>query len=116
MLQDLLRQEGIPVLAKDEISGGYLKIYAGYSVFGETLFVAQKDSARAIELLQILRQNGEVALEEAQKESFDDAALFEQYENEQEKQQAGEEKEKSIIPVILILAVAVFLTLWKLGL
>lgn len=39
MLQDLLRQEGIPVLAKDKESGGYLKIYMGYSMFGEDLYV-----------------------------------------------------------------------------
>lgn len=116
MVQDLLQKEGIPVLARDEETGGYLKVYAGYSVFGESLYVKEKDYARAQELLHAMQQNSEEALEEAQTEAFDDVALFEQSEAEQQKQQQGEEKKKSAIPVVLILAVAVILVLWKLGL
>lgn len=83
MLQDLLRQEGIPVLAKDKESGGYLKIYMGYSMFGEDLYVRESDYERAQELMQSLCQNCDAAINEAQPEAFDDAAQFEAYENAQ---------------------------------
>lgn len=116
MMQDLLRKEGIPVLVKDEESGGYLKVYAGYSVFGDSLYVKEEDYARAQELLYAMQQNSEVALQEAQTDAFEDAALFEEYENEQEVQQETGEKKKSAIPVILIIIVAAILTLWNLKL
>ena len=52
MLQDLLRQEQIAVLVQDEAGvGGYMKIYMGYSIYGETLYVHREDFARAQELL-----------------------------------------------------------------
>ena len=47
ILQDLLRQEGIPVLVKDVGSGGYLKVYMGYSVFGYALYVQRGQYERA---------------------------------------------------------------------
>lgn len=47
MLQDLLRQEQIPVMVRgDEGSGDYLKIYMGYSMFGESLYVRAADYER----------------------------------------------------------------------
>ena len=83
MLQDLLRQEQIPVMVRgDEGSGDYLKIYMGYSMFGESLYVRAADYERAKELLAGLRHNGEAALQEAQPEAFDDVECFEQYEAE----------------------------------
>ena len=108
ILQDLLRQEGIPVLVKDVGSGGYLKVYMGYSVFGDE---------RACELLQMLRQDGSAALADAQPDAFDDVELFEAYEaaQEAEKPQENTKKEKSIIPALLILVAAILLSLWQLG-
>ncbi len=116
MLQDLLRQEGIPVLAKDKESGGYLKIYMGYSMFGEDLYVRESDYERAQELMQSLCQNCDAAINEAQPEAFDDAAQFEAYENaqmqeaEQQNNEQNNERKKSIGP--LLLAVAALLLAW----
>lgn len=113
MLQDLLRQEGIPVLTRDKGSGGYLKIYMGYSMYGDDLYVRQSDYARAQELIQTLCQNCDEAIQEAQPEAFDDAAQFEAYEDaqlqENEKQSNGERK--SIWPLLLIVA-AILLAWW----
>ena len=79
MLQDLLRQAQIPVLVQDEAGvGGYMKIYMGYSIYGETLYVHQEDFARAQELLQSLRQGSEAAILEAQTDACDDADAFEE--------------------------------------
>ena len=117
ILQDLLRQEGIPVLVKDVGSGGYLKVYMGYSVFGDALYVQRGQYERACELLQMLRQDGSAALADAQPDAFDDAELFEAYEaaQESEKPQENTKKEKSIIPALLILVAAILLSLWQLG-
>ena len=117
ILQDLLRQEGITVLVKDVGSGGYLKVYMGYSVFGDALYVQRGQYERACELLQMLRQDGSAALADAQPDAFDDAELFEAYKaaQESEKSQKNTKKEKSIIPALLILVAAILLSLWQLG-
>lgn len=113
MLQDVLRQAGIPVLARDTGSGGYLKIYMGYSVFGETLYVHAQDYDRAVALLQALRQNSAAAIAAEQPDALDDATQFEQIENAQlERRIAGQ---KSHLPGILIWAVALLLLAWQLG-
>lgn len=122
LLQDLLRQAGIPVLARDKESGGYLKIYMGYSVFGEDLYVRQSDYGRAQEILQILNQDCAEALQAAQPEAFDDAALFDEYENEQAEthskvygQSAADTgREKPSWPLVLVVLAAA-LALWQLN-
>lgn len=96
ILQDLLRQEGIPVLVKDVGSGGYLKVYMGYSVFGDALYVQRGQYERACELLQMLRQDGSAALADAQPDAFDDVELFEAYEAPKKREPAGKHEERKI--------------------
>lgn len=80
MLQELLRQEGIPVLMREnEDVGSYLKIYMGFSVFGESLYVRQSDYARASQLLSSL---DEAALQGVEGQTLCDDA--EQYDLEQD--------------------------------
>ena len=47
MVMDILQQEGIAVMTKDEGTGGYMKIYMGFSIYGETLYVYDYDYPRA---------------------------------------------------------------------
>ncbi len=116
MLQDLLRQAQIPVLVQDEAGvGGYMKIYMGYSIYGETLYVHREDFARAQELLQSLRQGSETAILEAQTDACDDAEAFEEQQQGSAVQDESEPKEKSIWPGILILAVAIVIALLGMG-
>ena len=116
MLQDLLRQEQIAVLVQDEAGvGGYMKIYMGYSIYGETLYVHREDFARAQELLQSLRQGSEAAILEAQTDASDDADIFEEQQQGSVAQDESETKEKSIWPGILILAVAIVIALLGMG-
>lgn len=114
MLQDLLRQEGIPVLTRDKGSGGYLKIYMGYSMFGEDIYVRQSDYARAQELIQTLCQGCDAAIEEAQPDAFDDAAQFEAYEDAHLEGKQKKEEGKSIWPLLLVVA-AILLAWWGLN-
>lgn len=82
MLQELLRQEGIPVLMREnEDVGSYLKIYMGFSMFGESLYVRRADYARASQLLASLRESDLQTVEE--QALCDDA---EQYDLEQDAQ------------------------------
>ena len=117
MLQDLLRQEKIPVMVRgDEGSGDYLKIYMGYSMFGESLYVRAADYERAKELLAGLRHNGEAALQEAQPEAFDDVEYFEQYEAENTPADpVKNRKSAQRLLLVLTLAVAVYAVLWGAG-
>lgn len=116
MLQDLLRQEGIPVLTRDKGSGGYLKIYMGYSMFGEDLYVRQSDYVRAQELIQTLCQGCDAAIQEAQPDAFDDAAQFEAYEDAQMEinQPPKDEWEKPKWPLIFVI-LAALLAAWGLN-
>lgn len=111
MLQDLLWQEHIPALVRDAAGvGGYMKIYMGYSVYGETIYVQRQDLARAQELLQGLRQAGEAAVLAEQSDACADADAFE------EMQQAAappkrQEGEKPLWPVALICITAILIAL-----
>ncbi|WP_353422979.1 putative signal transducing protein [Christensenella massiliensis] len=50
MLSDLLKQNGISVLVREKEAGNYLKLYAGYSVYGEDIYVDRADYAAASEI------------------------------------------------------------------
>ncbi|MEA5004270.1 MAG: DUF2007 domain-containing protein [Christensenella sp.] len=53
LIANLLEQEGIPVLVRDEtLAGNYVSIYSGYSVYGKKLYVDEADLARAQEFLE----------------------------------------------------------------
>ena len=118
MLMDLLRQENISVMTKDEGSGGYMKIYMGFSIYGETVYVYDYDYPRAREIMLALQQNSEAAIEQAQTAAFDDADDFDAYEVEQiEKQEeaAGIPKKNSPVPLfVFILILLVLFTILRL--
>ena len=112
MLMDVLRQENIAVLTKDEGSGGYMKIYMGFSIYGETVYVYDYDYPRAREIMLALQQNSEAAIEQEQTAAFDDADDFDAYEVEQiEKREeaAGISKKNSPAPLIIVVLVLLIL-------
>lgn len=115
MLMDILQQEGISVLTKEAGSGGYMKIYMGYSIYGETLYVYDYDYPRAREIMLALQQGSEEAihLEQATQDNvFADADDFDQHEValiEQREEAAGIPKGNSPIPLIAVILLALFL-------
>lgn len=62
MIKDILQQNDITVLVKDIGAGGYLKIYMGFSVYGNELYVKASDYDQAKELLEALHTCDEQAL------------------------------------------------------
>lgn len=52
MMMDILRSNNIPCFRKSKGAGGYLNIAAGFSVFGEEIYVDKKDYDAAAELLE----------------------------------------------------------------
>lgn len=116
MLMDVLRQENISVMTKDEGSGGYMKIYMGFSIYGETVYVYDYDYPRAREIMLALQQNSEAAiaaaLEQEQMVAFDDADDFDEYEVEQiEKQEeaSGIPKKNSPVPLFIVILILLVL-------
>lgn len=50
-LKDVLGESGIPILAKDRESGGYMRILTGTSIYGSDVYVEKSQLARAREIL-----------------------------------------------------------------
>lgn len=50
-IKDVLEENGIPILAKDRESGGYMRILMGTSIYGSDVYVAKTQLARAQEIL-----------------------------------------------------------------
>ena len=48
MLSSLLEASGIPSFVKDRGSGGYMRVYMGYTVFGQDVYVGQIDYEKAM--------------------------------------------------------------------
>lgn len=112
MLQDLLHQENIfTVILENGSIGNYMKITMGYSFLGETLYVRQSDYFRARELLQVLQQNGEEAIDDAQPQAFGDADDFEQYEEIQSAANSHSKQDKSLELAVLLLVAVILITL-----
>ena len=112
MVMDILQQEGIAVMTKDEGTGGYMKIYMGFSIYGETLYVYDYDYPRAKEILMALQQNSEAAIHAEQAEAFADADDFDAYEVEQiekREEEAGIPKKNSPVPLIAVILLLLFL-------
>lgn len=61
MLVEVLRNSGISAYRQGVGSGGYLDICSGYSVFGENIFVDERDEQTAKELIEEIVEEGEVA-------------------------------------------------------
>lgn len=52
LLQGILENHGIPSYSVDEESGEYMRVYMGYSVFGEKIYVRASDLLAAQEYLK----------------------------------------------------------------
>lgn len=56
MLSDLLQQNGIRSLVMEREAGNYLKIYTGFSVYGDDIYVDRKDFAAAAQIAEAFFQ------------------------------------------------------------
>ena len=54
LVQSILEEYNIPCLAQDRASGGYMRVYAGGSIFGTDIYVAPENLEEARELLDVL--------------------------------------------------------------
>ena len=54
MVENILSGHGIPCLAQDRATGGYMRIYAGGSIFGTDIYVSPDNLEKAKELLSVL--------------------------------------------------------------
>ena len=54
LVQSILEEHNSPCLAQDRASGGYMRVYAGGSIFGTDIYVAPENLEEARELLDVL--------------------------------------------------------------
>lgn len=54
LVKSILEEHEIPCLAQDRASGGYMRVYAGGSIFGTDIYVSPDNLEKARELLDIL--------------------------------------------------------------
>lgn len=54
LVENILEGHGIPCLAQDRATGGYMRVYAGGSIFGTDIYVAPENLDKARELLDVL--------------------------------------------------------------
>lgn len=80
LLQGILENYGIPSYSQDEESGGYMRIYMGYSIYGEKIYVRSSDLPAAKECLKEWEDRkesgGEDVFEGAEGEGGEDSAGF----------------------------------------
>jgi len=87
LIANLLRNSNIPALRKSTGVGGYMNIYMGYSIFGEEIYVDEKDYEKALEILKELDDYEEEPEAEDNQdaegdyETFEDGAEDEKSEN-----------------------------------
>lgn len=70
IIMELLADNQIPCYKKSQGAGGYMNIYMGYSVFGEDIYVSQKDYQRAKELISNLMPQEEATEPEETNEVY----------------------------------------------
>lgn len=75
LVENILRSHDIPCLAQDRATGGYMRIYAGGSIFGTDIYVSPENQEKAKELLSVLDLNdpGQVPEDELAKEALEAA-------------------------------------------
>lgn len=66
IIQSILEENGIPCLVQDRNVGGYMRLYAGNSIFGTDIYVSPENMEKAKELLEVLNldENPDVPDEE----------------------------------------------------
>lgn len=67
LIINLLRNNNIPCFKKSKGSGGYMNIYMGYSVFGEDIYVDERDYEVALEIVNDLQGEEEPQEEKDEK-------------------------------------------------
>lgn len=60
LIINLLKNNNIQCLKKSREAGDYMNIYMGYSIFGEDIYVNEKDYEVALELLNSLSDDDEL--------------------------------------------------------
>lgn len=54
MITETLRERGIPAYSESKGSGDYMNIYMGTSMFGNDIYVNEKDAEKAKEIVAVL--------------------------------------------------------------
>lgn len=54
LVSSILEDKGIACLLQDRATGGYMRIYAGGSIFGTDVYVAPEKLERAKQLIEVL--------------------------------------------------------------
>lgn len=73
LIKSILEENHIPCLMQDRGSGGYMRVYAGGSIFGTDIYVAPDNLEMAKELIEILSLDleEEVSEEELAREALE---------------------------------------------
>ncbi|MDL2310659.1 DUF2007 domain-containing protein [Peptostreptococcaceae bacterium OttesenSCG-928-C18] len=48
----ILKENNVPYIVKDDETGGYMKIIAGFSIYNKEVFVSKEDYERAYKLVE----------------------------------------------------------------
>lgn len=64
MMIELLNNNNIACLKKDNFTGSYMDIFMGYSIFGEDIYVNKNDYEKAKELLDSLGNEQDIEITE----------------------------------------------------
>lgn len=54
IIMNLLLNNDIPCFKKDQFLGSYMNLYMGYSVYGEDIYVDERDYEKALDIISIL--------------------------------------------------------------
>lgn len=103
MLMSLLAESGIESYEVEKGSGNYMRIYMGYSVFGEDIYVKAEDFEAARELLASLEPGqGEIETDAAEADAAEaDAAGADAIEEDAIDEEAIYEKPRKTARIIL---------------
>ena len=70
LVQSILEEHHIPCLAQDRASGGYMRVYAGGSIFGTDIYVAPEEARELLDIL-VLDNVEEVPEDELTREAME---------------------------------------------
>lgn len=91
IIMNLLLNNNIPCFKKDQFLGSYMNLYMGYSVYGEDIYVDERDYERALDIISILtpeESDGEPAAEEAFRVTSDQTSETDPFEEATEEDTA----------------------------
>ena len=102
LLEGLLSQADIPFFTKDKVSGDFMKVLSGYSLYGTDIYIDKRDYEKAKELVDAFF---------AQPEASDEADLVPPEEYSDKSAQGEEPKRHSTAETAIKLILILFL-LW----